>query len=53
MNKSWKTKLIHSDAHVTEGFQSLNVPVQRASTVIFPSAGAVNENWDPYAAGYT
>ncbi|MBV8897789.1 MAG: cystathionine beta-lyase [Acidobacteriaceae bacterium] len=53
MNKSWRTKLIHSDVHVPEGFQSLTVPVYRASTTVFPNAAAVNENWDAYHAGYT
>ena len=53
MKKSWKTKLIHFDAHIPEGFRSLNVPVQRASTVVFPNADAVNDNWDQYEAGYT
>ncbi len=53
MDKSWKTKLIHSDARVPEGFRSLNVPVYRASTTIFPNAAAVNDNWDQYEAGYT
>ena len=46
MNKSWKTKLIHFDAPIPEGFHSLNVPVQRASTIVFPNAEAANDNWD-------
>ncbi len=45
--------MIHSDVRVPEGFESLNVPVCRASTTIFPSAAAANNHWDPYAAGYT
>src|SRR5579863_5447248 len=53
MDKNWKTKLIHSDAHVPEGFRSLNVPVYRASTTVFPSAAVVNDQWDQYEAGYT
>jgi cysteine-S-conjugate beta-lyase len=53
MNKSWKTKLIHSDVRVPEGFQSLNVPVHRASTTIFSDAASVNDNWDQYEVGYT
>jgi cystathionine beta-lyase len=51
--KSWKTKLIHFDAPTPQGFRSLNAPVQRASTVVFPNAEAVNDNWDQYEAGYT
>src|SRR4051794_19761909 len=53
MSKSWKTRLIHSDARIPEGFESLNIPVYRASTTVFPSAAAANNYWDPYAAGYT
>jgi len=53
MNKSWKTKLIHSDVRLPEGFRSLNTPVFRASTVLFPDAAAVNDSWNQYEAGYT
>jgi cysteine-S-conjugate beta-lyase len=53
MSKNWKTKLIHSDAKVPEGFQSLSTPVYRGSTVLFPDAGSVTDDWDQYEAGYT
>ena len=53
MKKNWKTKLIHSDAQIPEGFRSLNVGVQRASTVLFPDAASVSDTWDQYATGYT
>jgi cystathionine beta-lyase len=53
MQKSWKTKLIHSDARIPEGFRSLNVPVYRASTTLFPDAAAVTDQWDVYEVGYT
>lgn len=53
MNKSWKTKLIHSDARVPDGFHSLNFPVYRASTTVFPNAAAVTDHWDQYETGYT
>jgi len=53
MPKNWKTKLIHSDAHVPEGFRSLSIPVYRGSTVLFPDAAAVDDAWDQYEAGYT
>ncbi len=53
MAKNWKTKLIHSDAKVPEGFRSLSVGVQRASTVLFPDAASVNDEWDQYEVGYT
>jgi len=53
MQKNWKTKLIHSDAKVPEGFKSLATPTFRGSTVIFPNAAAVDDNWDQYEVGYT
>src|SRR5258706_12461745 len=53
MAKNWKTKLIHSDAKVPEGFLALSAPVTRASTVLFPNAAAANSGWDPYADGDT
>ncbi len=53
MAKNWKTKLIHSDAKIPEGFRSLSVGVQRASTVIFPDAASVRDDWDQYEVGYT
>ena len=49
---SWKTRLIHSDARPREGFASLVPPVYRASTTLFPSAGAVRDDWRE-EGGYT
>ncbi len=53
MQKHWKTKLIHSDVRIPEGFRSLNVPVHRASTTLFADASAVTDQWDQYEVGYT
>lgn len=53
MEKHWKTKLIHSDAQIPTNFHSLNTPVYRASTVLFPDAAAPTDAWDQYEAGYT
>ena len=53
MEKHWQTKLIHSDARIPEGFRSLNTPVYRASTTLFPDASAVSDSWDQYEVGYT
>jgi len=53
MPKNWKTKLIHSDVRVPEGFKSLALPVFRGSTVLFPDAAAVDDNWNQYQVGYT
>jgi len=52
MRKKWSTKLIHSDAKVPEGFRSLSTPVYRGSTVLFPGAAAVRDEWDQYEIGY-
>jgi len=53
MAKSWKTRLIHSDVKVPEGYRSLASPVFRGSTTIFPDAASVNDGWDQYELGYT
>ncbi len=53
MSKKWSTKLIHSDAKIPEGFRSLSTPVYRGSTVLFPNAAAVSDEWDQYEHGYT
>ena len=51
--KSWKTRLIHSDVKVPEGYRSLASPVFRGSTTLFPDAASVTDTWDQYEAGYT
>src|ERR1700678_3056744 len=53
MAKSWKTRLIHSDVQVPEGYRSLASPVFRGSTTLFPDAGSVDDSWDQHEAGYT
>lgn len=53
MTKSWKTKLIHSDAKIPEGYRSLSTPVYRGSTTLFPSASSVDDTWDQHRSGYT
>ena len=53
MKKHWNTKLIHSDASVPEGFRSLATPVYRGSTLLFPNAESVNDNWNQHEVGYT
>src|SRR5580658_3718635 len=53
MSKSWKTRLIHSDVQVPEGYRSLASPVFRGSTTLFPDAASVDDSWDQYEAGYT
>ena len=53
MAKSWKTRLIHSDVQVPEGYRSLASPVYRGSTTLFPDAASVDDHWDQHEAGYT
>jgi cystathionine beta-lyase len=53
MNKSWQTKLIHSDAVVPAGYDSLVTPVYRGSTTVFRSASVVTDHWDQHRVGYT
>jgi cystathionine beta-lyase len=53
MAKSWKTRLIHSDVKVPEGYRSLASPVFRGSTTLFPDAASVNDGWDQHEVGYT
>ncbi len=53
MAKHWKTRLIHSDVKVPQGFRSLAEPVYRGSTTLFPDAAAVTDDWDQYDVGYT
>jgi cysteine-S-conjugate beta-lyase len=53
MPKSWKTRLIHSDVKVPQGYRSLASPVFRGSTTLFSDAASVNDSWDQYEVGYT
>jgi cystathionine beta-lyase len=53
MSKSWKTRLIHSDVKIPEGYRSLASPVYRGSTTLFPDAASVDDTWDQHEAGYT
>ncbi len=53
MSKKWPTKLIHSDVNVPAGFRSLSTPIYRGSTVLFPDAASVSDQWDQYEHGYT
>ena len=51
--KNWKTRLIHSDVQVPEGYRSLASPVFRGSTTLFPDAASVDDSWDQHEVGYT
>ena len=55
MSTNWRTKLIHSDRKVPEGFRSLATPVFRGSTTLFRRASAIVDTWNhddvPYSYG--
>src|ERR1700731_4615321 len=51
--KDWKTRLIHSDATVPEGFRALATPVYRGSTVVFEHAASASDRWNQFEIGYT
>src|SRR5437870_11752827 len=53
MKKNWKTRLIHSDVRVPEGFRSLATPVYRGSTTLFTDVEKATDHWNPYEVGYT
>jgi cystathionine beta-lyase len=53
MEKTWRTKLVQSDAEIPQGYRSLATPVYRGSTTLFSSASEVTDEWDQYASGYT
>jgi cysteine-S-conjugate beta-lyase len=52
MTKDWKTRLIHTDAKVPEGFESLASPVYRGSTVVFPDTSSIHTEWNQEELGY-
>jgi cystathionine beta-lyase len=52
MPRSWRTKLIHSDVQLPEGYRSLVPPVFRGSTTIFPSAGKLRDDWRQHEVGW-
>ena len=53
MTKSWRTRLIHSDAKIPQGYRSLASPTFRGSTTLFPSSSVVTDTWDQWRVGYT
>ena len=50
--RSWRTKLIHSDVELPEGYRSLVTPVYRGSTTVFPSAGKLRDDWRQHEVGW-
>jgi cystathionine beta-lyase len=52
MPRSWRTKLIHSDVELPEGYRSLVTPVFRGSTTVFPSATKIRDDWRQHRVGW-
>jgi cystathionine beta-lyase len=50
--RSWRTRLIHSDVELPEGYRSLVTPVFRGSTTVFPSAGKLRDDWRQHEVGW-
>ena len=48
-----KTRLLHPEASVPQGFKSLATPVFRGSTTLFDSAAAIRDTWNHDDAPYT
>jgi cystathionine beta-lyase len=53
MTKSWRTRLIQTDAKIPQGYRSLASPTFRGSTTLFPSSSVVTDTWDQWRVGYT
>jgi cystathionine beta-lyase/cystathionine gamma-synthase len=52
MPRSRRTKLIHSDVELPEGYRSLVTPVYRGSTTVFASAGKLRDDWRQHEVGW-
>jgi cystathionine beta-lyase len=53
MTANWRTRLIHTEAKIPSGFQSLVTPVFRGSTTVFPKASAIIDTWNQDDVPYT
>ena len=53
MAHDWKTRLIHPEKAVPEGYRSLATPVFRGSTTLFDRAEQATDDWNQWEVGYT
>lgn len=53
MTANWRTRLVHAEAKVPDGFQSLVPPVFRGSTTVFTKASAICDTWNHDEVPYT
>ncbi|MGD0475978.1 MAG: cystathionine beta-lyase [Candidatus Velthaea sp.] len=49
----WRSKLIHTQTAVPQGFHSLAAPTHRGSTVVFGSRAEASDDWRQGESGYT
>jgi cystathionine beta-lyase len=52
MPRSWRTKLIHSEVELPEGYRSLVTPVFRGSTTVFPNTASLRDDWRQHEVGW-
>jgi cystathionine beta-lyase len=50
---NWRTRLIHSQRTIPQGFQSLAPATHRGSTIVFDSMATVSDSWQQFERGYT
>jgi cystathionine beta-lyase len=53
MKSNWRTRLIHSQVKVPDGFRSLVSPVFRGSTTLFSQAASIVDTWNHDDVPYT
>jgi cystathionine beta-lyase len=49
----WKTRLLHQEIDIPQGFRSLVTPTFRGSTTVFPDSAGVREGTRPERDGWT
>ncbi len=49
----WRSKLLHPTNHAPKDYNSLTIPVHRASTVVFENTKGIIDNWRQKTHGYT
>jgi cystathionine beta-lyase len=50
---NWRSRLIHSEANIPQGFRALAPATHRGSTVLFESLAKVADGWRQWERGYT
>ena len=53
MTADWRTRVIHTQTKIPDGFHSLVTPVFRGSTTLFPKASTILDTWNHDDVPYT